>query len=105
MDLNIIYIGTTLAALLLPSFVVSFFKLAKKKKTTNKQVNTTAALITVGLLFGIPALWLASCITVAGFSYISPLGHLYIWGSIIVLAVLIGVFAIIRRVVIATEGK
>ena len=106
MDSSIITIGSGIAALVSPVFVYMLFLVIFKqgKKRTNKQVNAAAALLLTGVLLGVPAVWAVSVLIVSAFSYLPPTGHLYLWGSIGILAILIGSFAGIRQLIIRNEA-
>ena len=98
----ILLIGSGVAALVLPSFVYIVIRKAghSKKKRTVKQANKAAASLLAAFLFGIPLLWAASVAVVGGFSYLPPQGHLLLWGTIGVLGLLIGAFALIRNFIL-----
>lgn len=106
MNSTVILAGSAISLLLIPILIdFSFHKLFKQgKKRTNSQVNKVSAFLLTGIILGIPAVWAISVLIVSGFSYLSPVGHLYLWGSIGVLAILVGSFAGIRQLVIKSEG-
>lgn len=106
MNSTVILAGSAISLLLIPILIdFSFHKLFKQgKKRTNNQVNKVSAFLLTGIILGIPAVWAISVLIVSGFSYLSPVGHLYLWGSIGVLAILVGSFAGIRQLVIKSEG-
>lgn len=107
MNSTIILIGSGLAAFALPTLVYFFFgsMFKRGKKRTNAQVNKTSALLLAGVLLGIPLVWVVCVLVVGGFSYLPPMGHVLLWGSIGVLAVLVTAFAGVRKLVISMGAK
>jgi hypothetical protein len=102
MPYPIVIIGSGLALLLTILFIwwLTLRVAPGGQKLTMKQVNRRALGTLIAILVGLPIIWAISVAVIAGLATLPPFGHLLLWGSIAVLAILLGAFAIIRKAIL-----
>lgn len=76
-----------------------FTKGTGKKKISNTQLNAIAIKVTSSVLLGLPFLYGASYVTIVALATLTPQGHLYLWGTLGTIAILLGLFAGVRAII------
>lgn len=99
MNTTTLIIGSVIALVSLPSIYYYFFKTVPRKfqLNTNSQVNGLAVVLLLGAILILPIVWFASVFIVSGLSYLTPMQHLLLWGTVVLSAILVGALALIRK--------
>jgi hypothetical protein len=74
-------------------------KTVQQIRITNATVNSIALKFAVQGILALPFIFGGSYVSVVALANLTPTGHLYLWGTLGTIAVLLGVFAVGRTVV------
>jgi hypothetical protein len=73
--------------------------MVKQVQITNAAANSLALKFGGLILLGLPFIFGGSYVSVVAIANLTPTGHLYLWGTLGTIVVLIGIFAIARAIV------